>query len=120
MPLNKKENERYIVADFYDAGVSAQANNTHLEGPHSSNPHLKRSIDSLDILQVDAFPPAPPRRLAPEEKELLGHANGVVVHVVAADIAAQSSQGKTAHDRFVGLTGTMTPAVVMIEATATC
>ena len=49
----------------------------HLEGPHSSDPDFQLAFNTFDALQVDAFPPAPPGWLPPEEQQLLCHADGV-------------------------------------------
>jgi len=96
----------------------AQPNNAHLQSPHSPNPNLELLAlwEPLDIVELDAFPPASTRRLAPEEQQLLGHPHRIAAHVVAPDVRPQPRQRQAANDRLVGLSGTMSPSVVVIEA----
>lgn len=49
----------------------------HFERPDSSDPDLQFALDALDIGELDALPPASPRRFPPEEQQLLRHADGV-------------------------------------------
>jgi hypothetical protein len=90
----------------------------HFQGPHSSNPDLQSSINALDVIKVNTFPPATTGRLSPEEQKLLSHTDSVVVEIVATlDIGPQTSQSNAADDGLVGLTSAMTPSVLMVEAT---
>lgn len=88
----------------------------HLEGPNSADPDLECAVDTFNIIEVNAFPPAAASRLAPEQKELLSHADSVGVGV-ATDIGTQTSKGDTADDSLVGLASTVTPGIVVVEAT---
>ena len=88
----------------------------HLERPYSPDPHLQPAFNALDTLEVHALPPAAPRGLAPEQQQLLGHADGVAGQVVAADIGAEAGERDTADDGLVGLVGAVTPSVVVVEA----
>jgi hypothetical protein len=69
------------------------------------------------VFEVNTLPPASTSRLAPEQKQLLSHADGVGVGL-ATDISTQTGKSNTADNSLVGLAGTMTPGVVMVEATA--
>lgn len=89
----------------------------HLQSPHPPNPHFQPAIDPIDIVQLDPFPPASPRRFPPEQEQFLRHAEGVAVgEVVALDVGAQAGQRETADDGFVGLAGAVAPLVVVVEA----
>ena len=96
----------------------AQANNAHLQRPHPANPHLQfsPSRQALDVLELDALPPAAARRLAPEQQQLLRHADRVVADLVTADVGAQPRQRQRANDRLVGLARAVAPVVVVVEA----
>lgn len=88
----------------------------HLEGPNSADPDLECAVDTFNIIKVNAFPPAAASRLAPEQKELLSHADSVGVGV-ATDIGTQTSKGDTADDSLVRLASTVTPGIVVVETT---
>lgn len=45
------------------------------------------------------------------------HADGVVAHFVASNVAAQPSEGQTADDGLVRLASSVAPLVVVVEAT---
>ena len=49
----------------------------HLQGPDPPDPDFQGSLDALDVLEVDAFPPASTSWLSPEQKKLLRHADRV-------------------------------------------
>ena len=66
-------------------------------------------------MQLDALPPAAARGLAPEEEQLLRHADGGAARV-AADVGAEAREGQAADYGFVGLAGAVAPAVVVVEA----
>lgn len=87
----------------------------HLQRPHPPNPHFQRTLDALNVLQLDAFPPTPPGRFPPKEQQLLRHADRVVVGHVAFDVGSEPRESETADDGFVGLAGSMAPAVVVVE-----
>lgn len=88
----------------------------HFERPDATDPHFELSVDAFDIQELNTFPPAAAGGLAPEEKKLLGHADGVVIrNVVALDVGAEASECDGSDDRFVWLRGTVAPAVVVIE-----
>lgn len=99
----------------------AQANNAHLQRPHPANPDLELgpSGQALDVLELDALPPAAAGRLAPEQQQLLRHADRVVADLVAADVGAQPRQRQRADDRLVGLARAVAPVVVVVEAAGT-
>jgi len=89
----------------------------HLKRPHSPDPNLQPAFHTLDIVELDALPPAPSSRLSPEQQQLLCHANGVTVGGLAADVCAKTSERYRADDCFVGLCCTMTPRVCAVETT---
>lgn len=97
-----------------------QANNAHLQRPNPADPDLEGSTSghAVDALEVDALPPAAAGGLAPEEQQLLGHADGAAAHVVAADVGAQARQRQRADDGLVGLARAVAPVVVVVEAAA--
>ena len=72
--------------------ASTQPDDAHLQRPYSSDPHLELALDAVHALEFDTFPPAPTCGLAPEEQKLLRHADGIVAHLVAADVSAQARQ----------------------------
>jgi hypothetical protein len=47
----------------------------------------------------------------------LRHADRVVTHVVATDVAAQPREGETADDGLVRLASAVSPLVIVVEAT---
>lgn len=112
---------RCVRPDYSDHQGSvrlAQSDHAHLKRPHSPDPHLQWSFHAFDILEVDALPPTSTRRFPPEEKELLCHADRVAVAGVStADIGSEACECQTADDSFIGLSGAMTPAVVVVETT---
>lgn len=95
---------------------SPQSNNTHLQRPHPSNPHLELALHALHVVELDTFPPAATGWLAPEKKQLLRHADGITAHIVPADVAAEAGEGKTADDGFVGFAGAVAPVVFAVKA----
>ena len=97
---------------------SPKPNDTHLQRPDPPDPHLEPALDALDVVELDALPPAAPGGLAPEQQQLLGHADRVAADVVAADVAAQPRQRQAADDGLVGLPCAVTPSVIAVEATA--
>ncbi|KAG7145985.1 hypothetical protein HYQ46_005233 [Verticillium longisporum] len=88
---------------------SPKANNTHFQGPDTPDPHLELSLDTLNILKLNAFPPAPPGRFPPEKEEFLSHTNRVAAHLTASDVTTQACQSKAAYHRLVGLSRPVTP-----------
>ncbi len=89
----------------------------HLQCPHAPDPHLEASLDAVDLVELRALPPAAARRLAPEEQQLLRHADGMPVgQLVAAYVRAQARQRQAADDGLVGLAGAVAPIVVVVEA----
>lgn len=58
----------------------------HLKRPDTSDPDLQLAFHTLDVLQLDALPPASPGWLAPEKEQLLRHADGVAIGRLAADV----------------------------------
>lgn len=90
----------------------------HLQGPYTSDPDLDWALNAFNVIKLDALPPAAAGRLAPEQKKLLGHSNGIVVGQVSSDIGAEFSQGKTANDCLVGLCGAVTPLIFAVKSTA--
>lgn len=97
--------------------ASSQPNHTHLKRPHPPDPHLELAFHPLDILQLNSLPPASPGRLAPEEQEFLSHAHCIIVpKVVTADVATKPCKCETADDSLSGLASTMTPLVLVVEA----
>lgn len=95
---------------------STESNHAHLQRPHSPNPYLELALDTLDILQLDALPPAPSGWFSPEQEQLLCHANGIVAHFVAPNVAAQPSQSETADDGLVRFACSVTPAIIVVKA----
>lgn len=95
-----------------------ESNNAHLQRPHPADPHLelRTGLETLDVLKLDALPPAPTSRLAPEEQKLLGHADSIAAHLVALNIGTQTGEGEGADDGLVGLAGAMAPTIVVVEA----
>lgn len=67
---------------------SSQPNHAHFQRPHSSDPDFELAFNTLHVVKLNALPPASPRRLTPEQKQLLRHTNRVVTHLVAANVAA--------------------------------
>lgn len=102
------------------AAASTQTNDAHLERPDAPDPYLELALDTLDIVEFDAFPPAPTGWFPPEEEELLCHVDDVgVVHgiaVAAARVGAQTSQGERADDGLAWLAGTVAPVILVVKA----
>lgn len=46
---------------------SAQADDAHLQGPHSADPDFELAFHAVDVFELNAFPPTPACRFAPEE-----------------------------------------------------
>ena len=91
----------------------------HFECPDSPYPHLELALDTSDVFKLDTLPPAAASGFPPEEQQLLRHADRVAVSkVVALDIRSQAREGDTADDSLVGLAGTMTPSIIVVEAAA--
>lgn len=90
----------------------------HFQRPHTANPDLDRTFHALHILQLDPFPPAPPRRFPPEQEKLLRHPHGIGIGQIPSDIRAELGQRQTANNRFVGLGGSMAPLILAIKSTA--
>jgi hypothetical protein len=89
----------------------------HLQCPNPSNPNLKCTLNTLDILQINTLPPTSSCRFSPEKQELLGHTNRIVGEIVTADVCSESGQSDAADDRFLRLTGAVAPLVVVVEST---
>lgn len=93
----------------------------HLERPDSSYPHLELAFHTPDIVKLNTFPPASTGRFPPEEQELLSHTDGIAVgKVIAFDVGPEACKSNTANHSLVGLAGTVTPVIVVIEATKKC
>jgi len=90
----------------------------HLERPNPPNPNLQPSLHPLHILQIDTLPPTPSRRLPPEKQQFLRHADGVAVGdaFAAFDVGAEAGESEAADDGFLGLAGTVAPAVIVVES----
>ena len=58
----------------------------HFKSPHSSNPHLQSTFNTFDVIKLNTFPPTSSCRFSPKEKQLLRHADGIVIVYVAFDI----------------------------------
>lgn len=56
----------------------------HFERPDSPDPDLELAFNTLDIIELNSLPPAPPSRFPPEQEQLLGHADGVAVSKVVS------------------------------------
>jgi len=102
------------------ARKSPQADNTHLQSPDSSDPHLELPLHAVDVVELYALPPTSPGRLPPEQQQLLCHAHSVVAHFVTTDVTAKPCEGKTADDGLVRLAGAVSPLVVVIKTTVSC
>jgi hypothetical protein len=90
----------------------------HLQRPDSPDPHLQLALDAADIVELNALPPAAACGFPPEQEKLLRHPDGITVgRVVALDVGAQACERNAADDGLVGLAGTVTPEVVVVEAT---
>lgn len=103
------------VLSYSSRRILTEADNTHLKGPDSSDPHLEWSISALNAVELDALPPAAASWLAPEKKKLLCHANGVGT-LSTADIGAKASESEGADYSLVWLAGAVAPAICMVEA----
>lgn len=119
MPINSKIASFPFFFKKKKSSPSAESNHAHLQRPHAPDPHLELALDALNIVQLDALPPAAPGGFPPEQEQLLRHADGVAAHFVAADVAAQPRQGQAADDGLVGLAGAVAPAIVVVEAAVT-
>lgn len=97
---------------------SAESNHGHLQRPYASDPNLELTLDAVDIVELNALPPASSRGLAPKQQELLRHTHRIVAQVAAADVASQPGQRQATNDGLVGLAGSVAPAVVVVETTA--
>jgi hypothetical protein len=97
--------------------VSVEVEAYHLQRPDPSYPHLELALDASDVIKLNTFPPASASRFPPEEKELLGHTDGIAIgKVVALDIGPQACKRNTADNSLVGLASTVTPSIVVVEA----
>jgi hypothetical protein len=93
----------------------------HFQRPNSPYPHLELALDTSDIVKFNAFPPAAASGFPPEKEQLLRHSDSVAVSkIVALDVSPQTCECDTADDGLVGLTGTVTPAIIVIETTVQC
>jgi hypothetical protein len=91
----------------------------HFKCPHSPYPHFQLALDASDVVELDTLPPASASGFPPEEEQLLGHSDSITVgEVVALDVGPQACECNTADDGLVGFAGAVTPAVVVVEATA--
>lgn len=63
-----------------------QPDDAHLQRPHSPDPHLELALDAVHAFELNPLPPASPRGFAPKQEQLLGHADGVVAQIVAANV----------------------------------
>jgi hypothetical protein len=89
----------------------------HFQRPDPPYPDLQLALDASHVLELHAFPPAATGGFPPEEQQLLRHSDSVAVSkVVAFDVSSQASEGDAADDSLVGLAGTVSPSVVVIEA----
>lgn len=102
------------------SNASPEADDAHLQRPHPPDPHLELALDALDALQLDALPPAATGRLAPKQKQLLGHTHGVATHLVAPDVTTQTGQCQAADHGLVRLASAVAPVVVVVEAATAC
>lgn len=94
------------------------ANTYHFKRPDSPNPDLQLALHALNIVKLNTFPPASPRRFAPEKQKFLRHSDGVAVSGrVATNVGAQASKRNGADDGLVGFGGAVTPGVSAVEAT---
>ena len=65
----------------------------HLESPHSADPDFQCTRYTLNVLELDALPPASPGGFAPEQQQLLCHADSVTVSSgVATDVSTKTSE----------------------------
>jgi hypothetical protein len=96
---------------------SSQPDHAHLQRPHPSNPYLQLALNTLDVVQLDALPPASPRWLAPEQQQLLRHTHRIATHLVTADIAAEARKSQAADNSLIGLACAVSPLVLAVEAT---
>lgn len=90
----------------------------HLQSPYSADPNLNRAFDPIYVVQFDPLPPAPPGGLSPEKKELLSHADRIVIGQVAFDIGSKFGQCQTTDDGLARLGRPMAPPVIAIESAA--
>ncbi len=96
--------------------MSTKADDTHLQRPHPPDPHLQFALNTVDVVQLDALPPASTCWLPPKEEQLLRHAHRVVAHLVTPNIGAQPRQGQAADNGLVRLPCPVAPQVVMVES----
>lgn len=109
------DNALFVVSDRVD---DERGCTYHLKRPNSPDPHLEFALNSTDIVELDALPPASSRGFPPKEKELLSHADCVAVgEVVALDIRTQTSKCNAADNSLVRLASAMSPAVIVVEST---
>lgn len=88
----------------------------HFQCPYPPDPYLELALHAWHVFEVDALPPAAPGGLAPEQQQLLRHADRVDgIGGVVWDICPQPGEGYAADDGFVGLAHTVTPSIGMIE-----
>lgn len=89
-----------------------KAKTHHFKRPHPPNPNLELTLHARHVLEIDAFPPAAPGRLAPKQQQLLGHADCVGgAGRVVLDVGAQSGEGDAADYGLVGLACAVAPCV---------
>lgn len=94
----------------------------HLQRPNAPDPHFQLAFYTFDIVQLNTLPPTATRRLTPEEKKFLRHADGIAVRegiviVVALNVGTEAGECYGCDDRFVWLRGAVAPAVIVVEAT---
>lgn len=105
--------------EFSEETLSAQADDTHLQRPHSSYPDLQLSFHAFYVFQFYSLPPTSSRRFSPEEQKLLSHTYSIGTHLVTTDIGSEASQSETAYDSFVWFSCSMAPVIIMIETSVT-
>lgn len=96
---------------------STESNHAHLQRPHPADPDFKLALNTFDVVQLDALPPASSGGLPPEEEKLLRHADSIAAHFVASNVAAQPSKCQTADDGLVRFASSVAPLVVVVETT---
>jgi hypothetical protein len=76
------------------------------------------AFHSFYVVQINTFPPATARRFSPEEKELLSHANSIIIRKITSNVSAKLGESQTADDCLVGFWSPVSPLVLAIESTA--
>src|SRR5690606_37982603 len=85
-------NNATATAFFPPSACLTQPDNAHLERPDPADPDLKLGAggQALDVLELHALPPAAAGRLAPEEEQFLGHADGAAAHLISTDVGTKA------------------------------